>query len=320
MAVEFTEEEFVRNHTMELEYDYNLSVPRYISKQEEEKRGYDIAFEEYVYPIYIQYKISTFLTRSNAKYWSEFKGPYYKFNLHRKNKYKQHNTLVDLAKSANVYYCAPAFFTRDALLKYHRMRKVVENSVLIEIGSLGKISSSEQHCICFSPNFKKKVMHSDPMNFEFTSSEALFRELNPVRLSTFIKSAYKLLAEVEERFPYILDNSNSLLLKEDKINADIERGLYNNEQQKLFVNREIYSDELMKQKMLKEDTAYNEVLIKDETNMINVIDVHEKLEYIEKTRAFLDKNLNSNNYMSYLINVIDSLDIYGIKIMLKKLD
>ena len=320
MAVEFTEEEFVRNHTIELEYVYNLNVPRYISKQEEEKKGYDIAFEEYIYPVYIQYKISTLLTRSNAKYWSEFKGPYYKFNLHRKNKYKQHNTLVELAKSAKTYYCAPAFFTRDALLLYHRNKKVVGNSVFVEIGQLGKITTSEQHCICFSPNLIKKTMHSEPVNIEFTLSKELFREFKPVKLSDFIKSAYKLLAEIEERFPYILDNPDSISLKEDKINANIERELYNDEQQDLSVDREIQSDVLMKQILLNKDEVYNEVLIDDKVAMIKAIDTHEKLEYIKKTESFIDNNLSSNNYISYLTDVADSLEIHGIKIMLKKHD
>ncbi|WP_412096822.1 hypothetical protein [Beduini sp.] len=163
-------------------------------------------------------------------------------------------------------------------------------------------------------------MHSEPVNIEFTLSKELFGEFKPVKLSDFIKSAYKLLAEIEERFPYILDDPDSISIKENKINANIERGLYNDKKQKLSVDREIQSDGLMKHTILNEDEVYYEVLIEDKVAMTKTIDIHEKLEYIKKTELFIENNLNSNNYKFYLTHVVDSLQIHGIKIMLKKHD
>src|SRR5712691_9875567 len=92
------------------------SIP---SQRMERDLGYDVEYkmrwEGYSTSIFLQYKVVHCVehrTRNNAHFYDAHRGSYYRFPIN----IEQHNTLCRLAQHhAEVYYCAPMFYTSTKL-------------------------------------------------------------------------------------------------------------------------------------------------------------------------------------------------------------
>lgn len=109
MNAEFTELNYMFGAIKEIletnKWGKNV-IPYFPSQQEEATTGCDVYFDKGI-PVFLQFKTSRKMTRFNAKEWSFFNVPYYKFFVYPNSKTHQHNLLVKLGKNKfnNVFLC-----------------------------------------------------------------------------------------------------------------------------------------------------------------------------------------------------------------------
>lgn len=128
--------------------------PTIPTQVKEAELGYDAAFfAAPVAAVFLQFKVSEYLTQGNASEWQLFGKAYYRFEVYPIRRSKQHNILVDLAKlGKRVYYCSPSFHTEAQYGGYHSARTISENSAFIECGQLPTIGLEEEHHLAYARN------------------------------------------------------------------------------------------------------------------------------------------------------------------------
>ena len=104
--------------------------------------------------LFLQFKLSEQLTRRSAKECRRnlLDPPFFRFKLHRRNKSKQHQMLIDLEgqTGAQVYYIAPAFSEIDALNLAYTTHSVVQRSGMFSPTEIGQLPDDETHSLAFS--------------------------------------------------------------------------------------------------------------------------------------------------------------------------
>ncbi|HUA73726.1 MAG TPA: hypothetical protein VL988_03120 [Solirubrobacteraceae bacterium] len=87
--------------------------------------------------LFIQYKRSSYLTRSYSNEWGSHKQPYWRVELSS----RQHHLLTQLeaatAGNAVVRYAAPRFWRHEDMWKYQAIGGVLDNSLLIAPSEIG---------------------------------------------------------------------------------------------------------------------------------------------------------------------------------------
>lgn len=168
MKCKFSEAQFQFNILHEivnkLSSDKGWNMPIIPSLAKENDLGYDCKLDSSFKVLFFQFKIPEKLTRKNAKYWSYFSGPYYKFKIWPDLLTPQHNKLIELANSDkryNVFYCSPSFIDVDELQLFYHKKEIAKNSIFVPCKNLSKINGKDKHDICYTINPRKIVMHSD---------------------------------------------------------------------------------------------------------------------------------------------------------------
>lgn len=166
MQSQFSETQFVVaflhnlfSYYDELCWGYWFTMPTQIA---EYNVGYDakIQVNRKVQPLYFQFKISEFLSRKNAREYSDFSGPYYRFKIWPEDRSPQHNNLVDLSKDGSfVAYSAPLFCTEKEFGCYQN--DVLNHSVLVPCRELPKNHGNERHFITYALNCNVGYWHSE---------------------------------------------------------------------------------------------------------------------------------------------------------------
>ena len=113
--------------------------------------GFDLELE-YLYgsPLFLQFKLSHYLYRTNALEWYFFHGPYYRMYLRPRRHSDQHDLLMQLESNANeVYYVAPEFHTPDELGDAYINRQVFDRSTFVSPLDIGPLPDDEYHYIVF---------------------------------------------------------------------------------------------------------------------------------------------------------------------------
>ena len=103
VSPDFSEFQFAYGLTRELEESLGSNVvtpPVFPTQNQEEELGSDVIMgikrgDYLLTPLFIQYKRSNRMIRSNANEWSDFNQEYFRFDIHNAN---QHNTLVDMVE------------------------------------------------------------------------------------------------------------------------------------------------------------------------------------------------------------------------------
>lgn len=183
MKSQFSETQFVVAflHNLFSYYDslgwrYWFTMPTQI---EEYNVGYDarIRLDARVQPLYFQFKISEFLSRKNAREYSDFSGPYYRFKIWPEDRSPQHNSLVDLSKDGSfVAYSAPLFCTEKEFGCYQN--DVLTHSVLVPCRGLPKNHGNERHFITYAPNCDFGYWHSEEKDISVIHESQLVEKLN----------------------------------------------------------------------------------------------------------------------------------------------
>ncbi|MEQ4488140.1 MAG: hypothetical protein AAC993_04860 [Dehalococcoides mccartyi] len=123
--------------------------------------GYDVKIPLVGMPLFLQFKLSHYLSRSNAKEWRDFSRPYYRFYL-RPSKYSiQHKLLIDLSHIHEVYYAAPEFHKNSELSDAYINHQVFEKTAFLDPKDIGYLPDDNLHYIVFCKYNKWAYLHSD---------------------------------------------------------------------------------------------------------------------------------------------------------------
>ena len=143
--------------------------------------GYDVALDRPGRPLFLQFKLSQYMSRNSARECrlNEMKPRFYRMHLRSRKKSQQHVLLQELENSGlgDVFYCAPAFRTVGQLSDHYRQNRVESESRFVRPSELPVISDNENHWLSFS------AASSGPTRFYSEHSQ-------PVALKTLSLTAH----------------------------------------------------------------------------------------------------------------------------------
>ncbi|WP_341922722.1 hypothetical protein [Polaromonas sp. YR568] len=114
--------------------------------------GYDVQIPIAGRPVFLQFKLSDQLERSNSKeHKSGLIGlPYYRMHIRPAKHSDQHSLLLDLeASGETVFYIAPEFHLPAELNSFYLSRTVVFNSAAYSPQEIGPMPDDDEHYIVF---------------------------------------------------------------------------------------------------------------------------------------------------------------------------
>lgn len=146
------------------------SCPIFPSLLEEGRSGggYDLNIDLTGKPIFLQFKLSDYLERTNSSEWSLFNSAYYRFKLMPLSYSQQHNMLLDLERAGNdVYYSAPKFNTNLDLNNNYLTDSIINESIFITPLSIGTLPDDKEHKIVFQHDCRNVYLCSEPEKIEY---------------------------------------------------------------------------------------------------------------------------------------------------------
>lgn len=131
-----------------------IAAPLFPSLYEEGKSGggYDVKIPLKGTPVFLQFKLSDCLGRTNAKEYPSpiSKLPYYRMYLRPRNHSDQHQLLIDLeASGESVFYIAPEFHLATEFNNFYLNKNVVSKSAIISPIDIGSLKDDEEHYVVF---------------------------------------------------------------------------------------------------------------------------------------------------------------------------
>ena len=140
------------------------STPILPSLQQEAEEAWDARLPLHATDFYYQFKLTDYLSRSNASFIKDhtYAGPYYRLAFHRKNSNRQHQRLRDhSATNPHTYYVAPEFNAVDDFHAAFLSQQLTTKSRLIPVADCDDVNDSDQHYITFQPNQVGWIQHSE---------------------------------------------------------------------------------------------------------------------------------------------------------------
>ena len=149
-------------------------APHFPSLAEEGNLGYDVRLDYPSLPLFLQFKLSDYLTRRPAKYWDHYHRPYFRFDITPLTISRQHNLLKDLANMGEeVFYVAPLFWQSTEFNRAFRDNQIAGRSIWLPVGKLPQLSDYDPHHITFT-GAKDPSWHTEQWNLEGTRVEGDF--------------------------------------------------------------------------------------------------------------------------------------------------
>lgn len=182
MKAEFSEFSYGFAVTSELDErlrDDLIAAPVFPSLRQERDLGWDVNLRMAGISIFLQFKLADLLTRRTAAQWRYYGAPYYRFQLHRALRSRQHNLLKRLAQTnRNVYYVAPRFTRVPEFDLCYRQSRVIQESACAPLAKLPWVSDSDQHCVTYRTgrDVRFSSPESEPLN-EDASGENWLKNL-----------------------------------------------------------------------------------------------------------------------------------------------
>lgn len=113
--------------------------------------GYDAGVQLNGVPLFLQFKLSDYLERQNAKEAGSMGLPYYRMHIRSARHSDQHAMLLDLENTGEqVFYAAPMFHKPEELNEAYLNRQVFQRSLLIKPSTIGSIRDLEEHYVAFN--------------------------------------------------------------------------------------------------------------------------------------------------------------------------
>ena len=132
--------------------------------------GYELLLDRPGLPLFLQFKLSDYLSRLNASEMNLFNNnPYYRMYITKRNHSNQHQMLHELELNNDlneVFYTAPLFHKPEELNDAYLNGNVSNRSLWINPSQIGLLPDDEQHYIVFdSP--RNWYMCSEPKKMDF---------------------------------------------------------------------------------------------------------------------------------------------------------
>ncbi len=145
--------------------------------QEGKSGGYDVEIPFTGWPVFLQFKLCHYMTRSTAFECDRagFVPPFYRMPLRPRKHSRQHDLLLSLESEGNtVFYAAPMFHMPDELNEAYLGQRIVERSALVRPSQIGTLPSDGSHCVSFQSETNYQLF-SEPVPLEgvFTGPEVL---------------------------------------------------------------------------------------------------------------------------------------------------
>ncbi len=177
------------------------AAPELPSLIKEAEGGYDLKLDYPGHPKYFQFKLSTYLNRSNAIHWEDHDCAHYRVRLttrprpRRPTRTDQHSRLKGLAENVDdVFYIAPRFHREDEFNRLFLQGSVTDNCLWAPLKDLHWVPKhdTEVHYLTFTRDQMEPLWHSEATRLEgkftaedhyatvremVTIDEAFFREL-----------------------------------------------------------------------------------------------------------------------------------------------
>ena len=204
-------EELAKTHKAHL-----LGAPIFPSLYEEGKvgGGYDMKIPMAGKAIFIQFKLSDYLERTNAKEHRDgvLSVPYYRMHIRPIKHSDQHNLLLELENSGEtVFYIAPEFHLPRELNEFYLNSSVVQNSAAFSPGVIGPMPDDEEHYLVFKRGTSeayrcsdnRKPVRKSPLNEGLISllnqRDVKHIDFNDRYFNTLVDNMLSVLRESEER-------------------------------------------------------------------------------------------------------------------------
>ncbi|HEO1760179.1 hypothetical protein [Pseudomonas aeruginosa] len=129
-----------------------VAAPEFPSLQKEGKPGggYDVKIP-FGSPLFLQFKLSHYLERTNCKEYTLMGGAYYRWHLHALRHSAQHDLLLELESKGNeVYYVAPGFHQTAELNAHYLSKQIVNRSFGFRPGDIGVLPDEDEHYVVFN--------------------------------------------------------------------------------------------------------------------------------------------------------------------------
>jgi hypothetical protein len=194
----FTHEYINSNHGL-------VATPELPSLIREAEGGYDLKLSYQGHAKFFQFKLSEYLTRSNAIHWKDHFQPHYRVrittraNPNRPPGTDQHSLLKNLAQTVPyVNYVAPKLYRNTEFNGLFKQGRVTTNSLWAPLNALPCVSDNDVHYMTFTKANGPTLWHSDPIWLEgpFTAEEhyVAIRETTLIDEDYFRQLRAKLLA------------------------------------------------------------------------------------------------------------------------------
>ncbi len=169
----FSERRFESLWLSEVRTRYSAAVvaaPYQPSAHEEGDVGFDvldrIRYGSLVRPIFLQHRVSQFMTQHRDGDCFDFHGePYFRFGLLRgkgRPHFGPHNRLVALRELGySAHYCAPLFFLRDQLGRHYARSELLEQSFFGDPSAIGTIYDDDEHHVSYGAGGRRWAFHSE---------------------------------------------------------------------------------------------------------------------------------------------------------------
>lgn len=215
-----------------------VAAPILPSLQKENDLGWDAHLPVTGTDFYYQFKLSDYLSRSNANYIRDktYATSYYRLALHKHDSNRQHQRLrLHSLSHPDTYYVAPEVHALDDFNNAYLSKQLTQRSRLIPIAGCKDITDTKQHYITFQQGNANWIEHSEMVRHEESFSgrdlsaiyhKALERSNRPIGRDFFrqiyddVRYAASRLIEQED--PKLAPDLIPLLRKESSEQGDRE--------------------------------------------------------------------------------------------------
>jgi hypothetical protein len=126
--------------------------------------GYDVRVKGPGFPLFLQFKISEYMTRASAGEWGQFGSQYYRLWLHAPRHSDQHKLLLRRDRAPNVVlYAAPAIHKLRDLNRAFLTGSVLAASIFFRPRAIGPLPDDDAHCIAFQRGSGLAWLCSEPV-------------------------------------------------------------------------------------------------------------------------------------------------------------
>jgi hypothetical protein len=143
--------------------------------------------------LFVQYKRPDYLRARNAKYWRDWKQPYYRYDITENQQTRLQSIHEAAQRRAVVVYAAPAIWSGEEFFERAADRRIIENSNIAQVTRIGE---HKKYTYARPGNFG--VAYSEPEEIESESLESLISAGSENQALSFTAHVKLLAEKIEE--------------------------------------------------------------------------------------------------------------------------